>query len=106
MSLASDEEQKYLDNLFKHLSDDNTRNAYIEPVINKLVKMSAKGTVPYEKAEKMIKRGVNELADDWKLRHVMVLPVSKAGKERQVMNLVRSIMEIYFIRSREAKARS
>lgn len=97
-------EQQYLDALFGHVNEENVRKAYAEPAINRAVKKRKAGKNPsYEEIFKSLKRASKEIADSWKLRHGSMsgTGLSKAAENRQVENLARSFMEIYWIRSRQ-----
>lgn len=90
--------KEYSDGLFTHLGKEDVQRAYINPVIARLVKKS----VPYETAFRALKRATKEMAAHWKLTHVISTGLSKAARDEIVENVTRTVMEIYFIRRKEA----
>lgn len=100
-----DPEYSYKTSLFDYLGKENVQHAYILPVMDRLIKAGKRdphGSVAYETAYKALKRGVKEMAEHWKMEHVMTTGLSKAAKDRIQDDVTRTVMEIYFIRRKEA----
>jgi hypothetical protein len=97
----SKEESHYLNALFTHLDDPRVKDAYITPVMDKLLLEVKRGrSRGYEGNFKAFKRAVAELADNWKLEHGSMsgLGISKAAADRQVEQVTRAIMEVFLAR--------
>lgn len=97
-------EEGYRDQIFAYLSRNDIRDAYVEPVLAKLLKRASKQKVDYDIAMKAIKRAIGEVARNWKMTHVMTTGLSKAAIDRQIAAVARTVMEeIYLTRLGDAR---
>lgn len=98
--------KEYSDALFAYLGKADVQKAYINPVIDRLVKKNARATVDYETAFRALKRACKGMADRWKLETTMSTGLSKAARDTIIENVTRTVMEIYFIRRKEASGQA
>lgn len=96
--------KEYSDALFAYLGKEHTQRVYINPVIDRLIKRGARDGrfVDYETAFRALKRATKEMAAQWKLEHVISTGLSKAVRDEIIESVTRTVMEIYFVRRKEA----
>lgn len=89
--------------LYDYVGEKKSQDVWIIPIFKRLLqrhKKEGRG-VAYETAFSMLKRGVKQMADHWKLTHVMSTGLSKAARDRVIENVTRSVHEIYLIRRKQ-----